>query len=187
MTQPSDTINYGPLRGLIGNWEGDKGIDIAPEPEGAETNPYYESLSFEAVGDVTNAGEQTLAVLSYRQLVRRKVNDETFHHEIGYWIWDAAAETIMHSLAIPRGVTLLAGGTAKAGNDGAIVLEVSASIDDPDWSIAQSPFMNAKAKTTAFSQQVILKDDQLIYTETTSLTIYGRAFEHTDSNTLRRV
>ncbi len=38
MTQPSKCINYGPLRGLIGNWKGDNGIDIAPEPEGAETN-----------------------------------------------------------------------------------------------------------------------------------------------------
>ncbi|HAD10350.1 MAG TPA: hypothetical protein DCF62_12780 [Porticoccaceae bacterium] len=186
MTQPSKCINYGPLRGLIGNWEGDKGVDIAPEPEGAETNPYYESLRFEAVGDVTNAGEQTLAVLSYRQLVRRKVDDEIFHHEIGYWIWDAAAETVMHSLAIPRGVTLLAGGTHKTEADGTIILEVAAAIDNPDWSIVQSPFMNTKARTTAFSHKVTLKADHLTYMETTSLDIYGRSFEHTDSNALTR-
>ena len=186
MTLSPEIINYGPLAGLIGRWEGDKGVDIAPEPDGSETNPYYESLTFEPVGLVTNAEEQVLAALSYKQIVRRKADDEVFHHETGYWIWDAAAEIVMHSLAIPRAVILLAGGTARAGSDGAMVLEVSAAIDDPDWSIVQSPFMNAKAKTTAFTQQVTLRDDQLTYTETTSLTIYGRAFEHTDSNTLQR-
>lgn len=138
------------------------------------------------MGDVTNAGEQTLSVLSYRQLVRRKIDDQIFHHEIGYWLWDAAAATVMHSLAIPRGVTLLAGGAHKTEADGTIILAVSASIDNPDWSIVQPPFLSAKASTTAFSHQVTLKGDQLTYTETTSLDIYGRAFEHTDSNELLR-
>ena len=33
-------IDYGPLALLIGTWEGDKGVDIAPEPDGTENNPY---------------------------------------------------------------------------------------------------------------------------------------------------
>ncbi len=141
-------------------------------------------LRFEAVGDVTNAGEQPLAVLSYRQLVRRKVDDEIFHHEIGYWIRDAA--TVMHSLAIPRGVTLLAGGTHKTEADGTIILEVAAAIDNSDWFIIQSPFMNTKTTTAAFSHKVTLKAEELAYMETTSLDIYGQSFEHTDSNELTR-
>ena len=56
-------VDYGPLAGLIGNWRGDKGMDISPEPDGTEENPYYETLVFEAAGDVGNAGEQTLAVV----------------------------------------------------------------------------------------------------------------------------
>ncbi|MBL1352143.1 MAG: hypothetical protein COA61_002220, partial [Zetaproteobacteria bacterium] len=45
-------INYGPLQQLIGTWKGDKGTDIAPEPDGEENNPYFETIIFEAIGDV---------------------------------------------------------------------------------------------------------------------------------------
>ena len=43
-------IDYGPLQGLIGDWQGDKGLDVAPEPDGAENNPYYETVVFTAIG-----------------------------------------------------------------------------------------------------------------------------------------
>jgi hypothetical protein len=35
-------INYGPLTALVGTWEGDKGVDRAPEPDGDEMR-YSES------------------------------------------------------------------------------------------------------------------------------------------------
>ena len=34
-------IDYGPLAALIGTWEGDKGVDVAPEPDGTEEKLYY--------------------------------------------------------------------------------------------------------------------------------------------------
>ncbi len=48
-------VDYGPLAGLIGVWKGDKGLDVAPEPDGSENNPYHETITFTAIGDVTNA------------------------------------------------------------------------------------------------------------------------------------
>ena len=84
MSNQKPTIDYGPLTQLVGTWRGDKGIDIAPEPDGDETHPYYETLAFEAIGDVTNAGQQTLVVLHYRQIVQRKIDDAIFHDETGY-------------------------------------------------------------------------------------------------------
>lgn len=93
---------------------------------------------------------------------------------------------MMHSLAIPRGVTLLAGGTPKTETDGTLILKVAAAIGNPDCSIIQSPFMNTKARTTAFNHKITVKADQLADMETTSLNIYGRSFEHTDSNELTR-
>ena len=33
----SDRIDYGPLESLMGTWEGDRGVDKSPEPEGTET------------------------------------------------------------------------------------------------------------------------------------------------------
>ena len=102
MDEQQNDINYGPLTGLIGSWQGDKGIDLAPEPDGEESHAYYEALTFEAAGDVTNAGKQTLAVLRYHQVVQRKIDDAVFHDETGYWMWDSNTNTIMHSLTIPR-------------------------------------------------------------------------------------
>ena len=182
----SNEVDYGPLAALIGVWKGDKGTDIAPEPEGTEVNPYLETLSFSAIGDVTNAGTQTLAVLHYRQIVRRKSDQQVFHDESGYWMWDAASQTIMHSLTIPRGVCILAGGHAPSASDKCITLEVAAAADHPDWHIIQSPFMREKACTTAFRHHITVDGNTLHYVETTMLDIYGKAFEHRDENTLTR-
>jgi hypothetical protein len=181
------STDYGPLAALIGTWEGDRGRDVAPEPEGDAESPYFETICFEAGGDVTNAESQLLAIVPYRQVVCRKSTGEVFHHELGYWLWDRATGCVMQSLQIPRAVGLLAGGSARAGDDGSTVLEVRATDGDPDWGILQSPFMRANARTTAFSHRVTVLGDWLRYEETTMLSIYGRTATHTDANELQRV
>lgn len=183
-----ENIDYGPLKELIGVWRGDKGLDVSPEPEGLENNPYYETLTFTPIGNVTNAESQVLAVLQYRQIVQRQSNDEIFHDESGYWMWDAEAGIVMHSLTIPRAVAVLAGGSHDGvrEEDGSFVLEVSAALDDLNWQIIQSPFMRAHARTTSFHQRIATGNAILSYEETTVVDIYGRLFEHTDSNELLR-
>jgi len=178
----ADHIDYGPLQTLIGVWKGDKGLDVAPEPDGSEDNPYHETITFEAVGDVENAGSQRLVVIRYHQVVQRKSNGETFHDQIGYWMWDSENGTVMHSLMIPRAVTLLAGG--KPSNDG--VLEVAAKAGNEDWGIVQSPFMRDNARTTEFTQKIEVSGNKLSYFQTTMIDIYGKIFEHTDQNELIR-
>ncbi|MDX1812305.1 MAG: heme-binding beta-barrel domain-containing protein [Gammaproteobacteria bacterium] len=182
-----DDIDYGPLTDLIGVWEGSKGEDIAPEPDGVENNPYYETIIYSAAGDVTNAESQVLAVLHYRQIVKRKSNDKIFHDETGYWMWDAERQLVMHSLNIPRAVSLLAGGshTGAKNENGETVLEVSASMDDKDWQIIQSPFMRDNAKTQKFQHQITVGNGKMSYFETTIVDIYGKIFEHTDKNQLQ--
>lgn len=184
----STDINYGPLTGLVGVWTGDKGIDVAPEPDGVENNPYYETITFTAIGDVTNAESQVLAAVHYRQIVQRKSNDKVFHDETGYWMWDAEEKIIMHSLTIPRAVSVLAGGAYSGvkSSDGSIILDVSAGIDDNDWKIIQSPFMQKNAKTIKFRHRITVGNGKLSYSETTEVDIYGKLFEHTDQNELLR-
>jgi len=181
-------IDYGPLQGFIGVWVGDKGTDVAPEPDGSENNPYYETITFSAAGDVSNAESQTLAAVHYRQIVQRKSNDQVFHDETGYWMWDGEQKIIMHSLVIPRAVCVLAGGahTGETDPDGRVVLEVAAGKDDSDWGIVQSPFMRDNARTTGFHHKLTVGEETLSYSETTIVDIYGRVFEHTDENELRR-
>ena len=179
---------YGPLRGLIGSWKGGKGLDLAPEPDGTEHNPYYETITCSAIGDVTNAESQTLAVLHYRQIVLRKSNDKVFHDQTGYWMWDAQAGLIMYSLTIPRAVSVLAGGnhTGVLSQTGGLILEVAAGEDDPDWQIIQSPFMQNNARTQGFELKITLGNNTLSYAQTTLLDIYGKVFKHTDENQLLR-
>lgn len=180
-------IDYGPLLALVGTWQGDKGMDISPEPGGVEENPYYETITFEAAGDLTNAETQHLAIVSYHQVVTRKSNDEVFHDQIGYWTWDAATHTIAQSVNIPRVVALLAGGSFDGDTSNAsIVLEVRAKKNDPDWGIIESPFMRDSASTLAFEHRVEVTGDSMRYRETTVLDIYGKKFDHTDENELTR-
>lgn len=181
-------LDFGPLTGLIGAWKGQDGLDTAPDPDGKETNPYYEEIVFSAVGGVTNAESQNLVTLHYRQIVSRKTDGQVFHHETGYWMWDADAKIVMHSLTIPRAVCLLAGGTyaGETSEDGRVLINVAAKVDDENWGIIQSPFMREKARTTEFRHQVLVGDDKLAYSETTMVDIYGKVFEHTDANELVR-
>jgi len=184
-----DGINYGPLAVLIGVWQGDKGVDRAPEPDGDERNPYYETLIFEAAGDVTNAEEQTSAIVHYKQVVSRKSNDEVFHHQVGYWLWDSSDNTIIETFTIPRAVAVVAGGTLAAPEDldSELVFQVAADINKGEFGIVQAPFMSRKAKTTAFTHTMTVKGDSMRYTQTTVLDIYGKSnYDHTDLNTLTR-
>jgi hypothetical protein len=178
-------VDYGPLACLIGTWKGAEGMDVAPEPDGDEHNPYYETLTFVAAGDVTNAEEQTLAVVRYHQVVSRKSNDQVFHDQVGYWLWDAATGVVMQTLTIPRGVSLVAGGSAVVDGSGMTVIKVAAGAGHDEWGISQSPFMASKAKTVAFEHEVWVGGQKLEYSETTYLDIYGKErYAHTDGAVL---
>ena len=179
-------VDYGPLSGLLGVWVGDKGLDVAPDPDGTENNSYYETITYTEIGNVTNAESQCLSVLHYRQIVQRKSDDQVFHDETGYWMWDAKEEMVMHSLVIPRAVCVLAGGTytGEKNTEGRVIMEVAANIDDKNWKIIQSPFMQKNAQTISFCQNIIVGNGKLSYSETTMVEIYGKVFEHTDQNEL---
>jgi hypothetical protein len=178
--------DYGPLECLLGTWTGDSGEDVAPEPDGDENNPYYETLTFEAAGDATNAEQQVLAVVRYHQVVSRKSTGKVFHDQVGYWLWDSADGTVMQTLTIPRGVTLIAGGRAIV-TDERTTFRVRAKNGSAEWGIVQSPFMTEKARTLEFRHDLTVEGDRLTYDETTVLAIYGKPrYLHTDRNILYR-
>ena len=178
--------NFGPLACLIGTWKGGKGTDVAPTPDNSEDIAYHETLVFEAVGDVTNAKTQQLWVLRYHQVVQRKSDNEVFHDQIGYWMWDPEQQQVIQSLTIPRAVCVLAGGTVSTDSNGSVQFDVAADAESVDWGITQSPFMSNHAKTTAYHHHMTVDGNTLIYSQSTMLDIYGRLFDHTDGNTLTR-
>ncbi|MET1256472.1 heme-binding beta-barrel domain-containing protein [Aliikangiella maris] len=187
-------IDYGPLSCLIGQWQGDKGVDVAPEEDGTDTNAYYETIHFEQARDLDNAEEQELVAVHYHQKVFRKRDDKMIHNQTGYWIWDKATQSVIHNFVIPRGMGVLAHGnyqvTTESANENineSTKLTVTANINDEYYGFTQSPFLMTKAKTLSFTQELNVNENQLTYQQTTLVDIYGREFEHTDTNQLSRV
>src|SRR5262245_12306700 len=114
---------FGPLASLAGTWQGSVGDDTAPDDDrGIEKNAFREQIIFTPTGIAANH-EQILYVLNYERTAWRLREEEPFHKQLGYWIWDPAAKQVMHSFMIPRGLTVLAGGSAEADST---VLNVSA-------------------------------------------------------------
>jgi hypothetical protein len=187
MNQIIDGVDYGPLAQLLGKWIGDKGLDIAPDADGnPDLSPFSDELTFTVAGRTENAEEQELVVIKYHQVVRKKENGLIFHDQIGHWMYEPTTGLIMHSLTIPRGVCVLAGGSVEVEGSKSS-FEVKAKQSSDTFGILQSPFMLEKAKTTAFEMKLVVKGNALNYKEIISLIIYGKKFEHIDENVLQRV
>ncbi|MBS0158675.1 MAG: FABP family protein [Nitrospira sp.] len=183
-----DLLQYlGPLAALAGVWEGDKGADVAPDDNrGTEHNPYRERLTFEPIGPVNNH-EQQLYGLRYSLVVFRLSDGTAFHEESGYWLWDAAAKQVLRCFSVPRGVTVLAGGTVEPD---ATSFQLAADVGSETYGICSNPFLDREFKTVRFEVTITVHGpDSFSYHEDTQLKMMGRSdlFHHTDTNRVTRV
>src|SRR3954463_7071955 len=115
-TEPDDVAddalaNLGPLRRLAGIWEGVKGVDLNPKPDGPERREFTERIELQPIDPQAN-GPQLFYGLRYHTRILATDEDATFHDQVGYWLYEPATGLIMQSLAIPRGQVALAGGKA---------------------------------------------------------------------------
>jgi hypothetical protein len=177
----------GPLEGLQGAWEGDKGLDVAFSNEKGTVGetPYREKTTFNPFGPVEN-GSQVLYGLDYRTAAWRGEEENPFHTEVGYWLWDAAEGQVMRCFMVPRGTLVLAGGPAKPGDT---VLHMSAECGSETYGILSNRFLAEAARTSRYELTVTIGDGTFSYDETTTIDP-GRTPEvllHTDRNTLFRV
>jgi hypothetical protein len=179
----------GPLAPLAGIWEGTRGTDVAPAvPDRAATatSPYRERIVFEPMGSVDNH-EQVLQALRYRTTAWRIGGDEPFHEEVGYWLWDAERKQVLRCFLVPRGVSVIAGGTAEAD---ARSFELAADVGSQTYGICSNRFLDQEFRTVRYELRVTLHgENRWSYEEDTQLQIKGRfeIFHHTDDNTLTRV
>src|SRR6476660_809281 len=60
------------------------------------------------------SGRQSLFGLDYKTAMWRGSEENPFHTEVGYWLWDGATGEVLRGFVVPRGITVLAGGTAGA-------------------------------------------------------------------------
>ena len=178
---------YGPLGKLIGFWEGKGGQDMAPAPDrGEKRTAFRERIQFEAMGPVDNH-EQRMWALRYSTVAWPEGKQDPFHEELGYWLWDPQRKMVIRSFLVPRGVTILAGGTANPDD---MQFQMVAQSGDEVFGICSNPFLQEEFKTVEYRLSVNIHDtDSFTYEEDTVLRIKGQAnpFHHTDSNTLYRV
>ena len=192
-----DTLaNLGPLRPLAGIWTSAEGADVHPVGPGSdvtgpvingdEHNVFVERYELHPIDPQTN-GPQLFYGLRYHTHIVKPGEVETFHDQIGYWLWEPAARTVVHSLAIPRGQVLLAAGFAEPN---ATEFEVSAARGSEVYGILSNPFLDGAFHTVSFRMRVTVNDDATwSYEEHTEMRIPDREglVDHVDHNTLKRI
>lgn len=180
----------GPLTPLVGEWEGDVGVDLSyhnVDDETTETG-YFEKSWFRPIPIVEN-GKQTMQGLNYEMTAWRHGEEamDPFHDEVGYLLWDKANGQIMRCFAVPRGLAILAGGSAGP-RDKKLVFK--AEPGSKAYGLSQNKYLLERAEAKAFESRFTFNDDGTFsYTSelTLKLAATGAEMRHTDRNTLHRV
>ena len=181
------TNEWGPLGALVGDWEGEGGLDTAysHSKERVLGTPYLEKVTFKPFGPVDN-GNQHLYGLDYKTAMWRDDEENPFHTEVGYWLWDGDTGEVLRGFVVPRGITVLAGGTAAAD---ATSFTLKAAPGEPQYTIGENRYLAKHASTLSYEVTITLGDGTWSYEETTMLQMseMPEPFAHTDHNPLHRV
>jgi hypothetical protein len=159
---------------------------VNPKPDGPEKDAYLERYELQPIDPQAN-GPQLLYGLRYHQHVLRPNLPETFHDQVGYWLWEPATGMIVLTLTIPRGQIAMA--TGKAARD-AKNFEARCEFGSPTNGTCSIPFLDYAFKTLEYRIKVAVNGDGTwSYEQDTVLKIAGndQLFHHTDRNTLRKI
>jgi len=176
---------WGPLAGLIGEWQGEGGLDSAfshSRDKVLETS-YLEKVTMKPFGPVDN-GSQHLYGLDYRSAMWRGNEENPFHTEVGYWLYDGATGEVMRCFVVPRGITTFAGGTAAAD---ARDFTLRADKGAEHYNIGENTYLGKHASTLSYEARISVGDGEWSYHENTMLRMdeFPDPFSHTDHNILR--
>jgi len=183
---PDTLANLGPLAPLAGEWQSDDGVDVSPKAHGPERRRFREHIRMDPIDPQPN-GPQLLYGLRYHIHVNTPEEAITFHDQVGYWLWEPATGLLMQSIAIPRGQVVLAGGTAAPGDRR---ISVEARRGDTRFGICSTTFLEEAFRTDYYRIDITFNDDgSWSYVTRTDLSVRGKtpAFDHRDTNTLRRI
>jgi hypothetical protein len=183
---PDTLANLGPLGPMAGVWEGRSGSDQHPVVEGTEENVFVERYELQPIDRQTN-GPQLFYGLRYHVHIVKPGEIETFHDQVGFWLWEPETSQVVLTLGIPRGQVLLAGGTAEPD---ATEFEVNAEVGSEIYGILSNPFLDRAFRTLSYRMSISINNDGTwSYEEEGVLDIPGRdePFSHIDRNTLLRV
>jgi hypothetical protein len=182
-----DTLkNLGPLTGMAGIWTGMGGMDLHPSADGPETQAFIERIELQPIDPQTN-GPQLFYGLRYHTHIVKPDAVETFHDQVGYWLWEPATGAVILTLAIPRAQIAMA--TGRADRD-AKTFRLEAVRGSPTSGIISNPFLEYAFRTERFTITVTTHDDGTwSYDEDTVMIVAGSSepFHHTDRNRLTKV
>ncbi len=183
---PDTLANLGPLGPMAGIWRGAKGDDQHPVAEGTGRDTFIERYELQPIDRQTN-GPQLFYGLRYHTHIVKPGEVETFHDQVGYWLWEPATETVTLTLGVPRGQVLLAAGPAQPD---ATEFEVSAGDGTEVYGILSNPFLEQNFKMLDYRIRVCINaDGTWSYDEEGLMAIPGRdaPFTHRERNTLTRI
>lgn len=180
----------GPLTPLVGEWEGDVGVDLSyhnKEDETSETT-YFEKAWFKPI-PIQENGQQEIWGLKYSMVAWRNGEEamDPFHDEIGYLLWDKANGQVMRNVVFGRGIAILAGSSAGPRDRS---LTFDAVPGAPDYGILQNKYLMERAEIRDFKSNFTFNDDgTMTYTSDLLLKLAatGAEMRHTDTNTLHLV
>ncbi len=181
----------GPLTWLVGEWEGNVGVDLSYHNKDDETSKtgYFERFRFHPIPTQVN-GQQELEGLKYENTAWRHGEEamNPFHDEVGYMLWDKTNGQVMRVVVFGRGIAILAGGSAKPHD---CRIDFKATPGDANYGILQNQYLSQRAELVRFNGAFWLNDDGTFsYDQTLELklaAIGGKVMKHTDRNTLHLV
>jgi hypothetical protein len=183
---PDTLANLGPLRPMAGIWEGTGGSDQHPVAGGTEQSAFVEHYELHPIDRQTN-GPQLFYGLRYHTHITKPGEVETFHDQVGYWLWEPAARAVTLTLGIPRAQVLLASGPAEPD---ATDFSLTAIVGSEVHGILSNPFLDEAFRTLSYRIHVTVNEDGTwSYEEEGVLQIPGReeTFSHIDRNTLTKI
>jgi hypothetical protein len=183
---PDGLAHLGPLAPMAGIWEGTTGADVHPVVEGTEHDVYVERYELQPIDPQTN-GPQYFYGLRYHTHIHKPGEVETFHDQVGYWLWNPVEGTVSQTIAIPRCQVALASGPVAAD---ATSFTLRAERGSPVYGICSNPFLEQAFTTVSFEITVTTNaDGTWEYDEDTVLQVLGRdePFHHTDHHVLHKV
>ncbi len=181
----------GPLTPLVGEWEGNVGIDVSyhNEDDIVGKTSYFEKAWFKPIPAQTN-GKQSLQGLKYGSVAWRHGEEamDPFHDEIGYLLWDKENKQVLRTVVFGRGVAIQAGATAEARDK---EINFKAISGDPAYGILQNKYLMENAELKSFESTFKFNEDGT-FTHSSDIVLKltamgGKEMHHTDTNTLHKV
>ena len=175
----------GPVGGHLGGPAG-RGRGLRQRDRKIGLTPYREHVDFKPFGPVDN-GSQVLYGLDYRMAAWRGDEENPFHTEVGYRMWDARDSEVVRCFVIPRGSAVVAGGVVAAD---ATTFTLSARVGSQTYGILANNWLDKNAQSVSFEVTIDTSvENEFTYDETTVIKHAKVAEEvtHTDRNTLKRI